>query len=228
MSAAAPRSCQRSCSLLSRRAPPRRLPSLREPPREGRRRKGGGRVARLEGRGARRGRCFRRRGRGGEVHRSIADRVPLSAVSSSPVTQTAAVPPVPTITPSDVPSAEPPAARVAIPSAKAHAPTARPVPGDPNEERVLVDTARTALARGREADALTAIEEHARQFPRGRLAEERGPRGSSGGSHRRSRGCADDGGAIPPGVSEQYLRLRGGPGGVALRRESGRGAMRHR
>lgn len=110
----------------------------------------------------------------GEVHRSISDRAPPPAVSSSPVTQTPAVPaPVPTITPSDLPSAEPSAARVATPSATAHAPAARAPGGDPNEERALVDTARTALARGRSADALTATEEHARRFSRGRLAEER-------------------------------------------------------
>lgn len=110
----------------------------------------------------------------GEVHRSISDRVPPSATSSSPVTLTPTLPPlVPTITPGDLPSAEPSAARAATPSATALAPAARPVPGDPNEERALVDTARTALARGRSADALTAIEEHTRRFPRGRLAEER-------------------------------------------------------
>lgn len=110
----------------------------------------------------------------GEVHRSISDRAPPSAVPSSPVTLTPAVPPpVPTITPSDLPSAEPSAARAATPSATAFAPAARSPAGDPNEERALVDTARTALARGRSADALTAIDEHARRFPRGRLAEER-------------------------------------------------------
>lgn len=109
-----------------------------------------------------------------EVHRSISDRAPPIALSSSPVTQTPAVPPKgPTITPSDLPSAEPSAARVATPSATALTQAARPVAGDPNEERALVDTARTALARGRTADALTTIEEHARRFPRGRLAEER-------------------------------------------------------
>jgi hypothetical protein len=40
-------------------------------------------------------------------------------------------------------------------------------------EQRLVDTARSALARGRGEDALRAVDEHARRFPQGRLAEER-------------------------------------------------------
>ena len=38
---------------------------------------------------------------------------------------------------------------------------------------MLIDTARTALARGLPDDALSATELHAKRFPRGRLAEER-------------------------------------------------------
>lgn len=110
----------------------------------------------------------------GEVHRSISDREPPSAVSSVPVAQMPpAPPPVPTIRPGDLPSAELSAAPAVISSTAAPAPTARPAPGDPNEERALVDTARTALARGRSGDALSATEEHARRFPRAQLAEER-------------------------------------------------------
>jgi hypothetical protein len=41
------------------------------------------------------------------------------------------------------------------------------------EERSLVDQARTALARRAPDDALTALGEHRRRFPRGQLAEER-------------------------------------------------------
>jgi hypothetical protein len=40
-------------------------------------------------------------------------------------------------------------------------------------ERALIDTARTALARGLPSDALSATELHSTRFPRGRLAEER-------------------------------------------------------
>jgi hypothetical protein len=40
-------------------------------------------------------------------------------------------------------------------------------------ERQLVETARTALARGSAESALVALHRHARAFPRGRLSEER-------------------------------------------------------
>jgi outer membrane protein assembly factor BamD (BamD/ComL family) len=40
-------------------------------------------------------------------------------------------------------------------------------------ERVLLETARAALARGQRATAVDALERHAREFPRGRLGEER-------------------------------------------------------
>ena len=41
------------------------------------------------------------------------------------------------------------------------------------EERALLEVARTALGRGRAAEALTALGEHEQKFSRGRLAEER-------------------------------------------------------
>jgi outer membrane protein assembly factor BamD (BamD/ComL family) len=40
-------------------------------------------------------------------------------------------------------------------------------------EQALLDAARTALAQGHAADALSPLEAHARRFPRGLLAEER-------------------------------------------------------
>jgi hypothetical protein len=40
-------------------------------------------------------------------------------------------------------------------------------------ERALLDAARIALARGEGAEALDAAERHAKEFPRGRLSEER-------------------------------------------------------
>jgi TolA-binding protein len=111
----------------------------------------------------------------GEAHRSISDRTPSPAATSSPVVVQAPAEllPVPTIAPSHLPSAEPPSVAVSAPSATALAPTTRAPAGDPNEERALIDTARTALTRGRTVDAMTAIEDHTRRFPRGRLAEER-------------------------------------------------------
>lgn len=45
--------------------------------------------------------------------------------------------------------------------------------GDIAAERALIDTARTALARGLASDALTATDAHAKRFPRGSLGEER-------------------------------------------------------
>lgn len=41
------------------------------------------------------------------------------------------------------------------------------------QERALVEGARSALARGRPADALVAADRHAKEFPRGQLVEER-------------------------------------------------------
>jgi hypothetical protein len=41
------------------------------------------------------------------------------------------------------------------------------------KERALVDRARAAIARGRPGDAQEAVDEHARDFPNGQLAEER-------------------------------------------------------
>jgi hypothetical protein len=40
-------------------------------------------------------------------------------------------------------------------------------------ERAILETARTAVARGNGASALAAVQRHIEQFPRGRLAEER-------------------------------------------------------
>lgn len=56
------------------------------------------------------------------------------------------------------------------------APSADAAPGrdvDLAAERALLDTARAAVARGQGAAALEALGQHAKQFPRGRLGEER-------------------------------------------------------
>jgi hypothetical protein len=60
-----------------------------------------------------------------------------------------------------------------VPSASARASANHAPVSDLAEEQALVDRARAALSRGRVADALAATDEHARRFPRGRLAEER-------------------------------------------------------
>ncbi|HVH42843.1 MAG TPA: hypothetical protein VM925_10890, partial [Labilithrix sp.] len=74
---------------------------------------------------------------------------------------------VPVVTPSSLPSAPPP-------PAPATSVTAAPTTvADAQGERALIDTARTALARGLASDALAATDSHAKRFPHGRLAEER-------------------------------------------------------
>jgi hypothetical protein len=116
-------------------------------------------------------------GRGRATHpetRSEVDAAVVFVVSSSPA--------IPSLGPSTspVPSQAPPA--VPVVSAEA-LPQVAPASARPSavlapasdlaEEQSLVDRARAALARGRAADAVAATDEHARRFPRGRLAEER-------------------------------------------------------
>lgn len=68
-----------------------------------------------------------------------------------------------------------------LPPVTASSPTAVPAPShgsagkdvDLAMERELVERARMALARGQGAEALAALDRHAREFPRGRMAEER-------------------------------------------------------
>jgi TolA-binding protein len=101
----------------------------------------------------------------------------------------APAPPVVIPAPPPPPATEPsPAAtaNVAVEPAAAQRPTAAPgrarAPGPSlgetrdlglAAERKLIETARTALARGRIDGALAALHRHVRSFPRGQLAEER-------------------------------------------------------
>jgi hypothetical protein len=91
-----------------------------------------------------------------------ASRAPGPAPASSPVASLA--PPQ---------GVRAPASR---PGRRVHART-RVSDEDPPEslaaERRLVELARTALARSRPADAVAALEQHRKRFPRGQLAEER-------------------------------------------------------
>lgn len=65
-------------------------------------------------------------------------------------------------------------APVAVPSAKPQEDAGRGGRDDGlTAERELLAIARTAVARGQGDAALSALDRHARQFPRGRLAEER-------------------------------------------------------
>ena len=71
-------------------------------------------------------------------------------------------------------AAEPRAATSAAPASSAVASAAAP-PRDPGlaRERHLLDMARTALSRGDTGSALSAVDNHAREFPKSQLAEER-------------------------------------------------------
>jgi hypothetical protein len=94
-------------------------------------------------------------------------------------------PPPPPVEPPPPTPALTPAPPVRAPVRPAVAPPPRPVevvePAAPagardtglSRERALLEVARTALARGEIASALEAVERHARDFPQGRLAEER-------------------------------------------------------
>ena len=69
-------------------------------------------------------------------------------------------------TPPTAPSARPPATPASAHGAEAS-------PSTLARESEIIEKGRTALARGRAADALAAVDEHKRLFPRGRLGEER-------------------------------------------------------
>ena len=85
------------------------------------------------------------------------------AVTSATAVRTAepATPPPPT-----APSARPPTTPASAHGAEAS-------PSTLARESEIIEKGRTALARGRAADALAAVDEHKRLFPRGRLGEER-------------------------------------------------------
>lgn len=116
----------------------------------------------------------------GEVHRALSPTSTVTPTSTAPVAATTATA-TPTPAPSevsvrDLPSASatpvrpPPSGSTSSP---ARPEATQPSTSDVSEEQALIDTARAALARGRAADALTATNEHAKRFPRGRLVEER-------------------------------------------------------
>lgn len=94
-----------------------------------------------------------------------------------PVLDATPVADLPSASPEGAPAATPSSAR---PAAAPRASTPAPARSDEttkdrglSRERTLVDQARTAITRGAHADALAALESHAREFPAGRLTEER-------------------------------------------------------
>lgn len=108
---------------------------------------------------------------GGGVVGMLSEPMDRSAIVDRPTALSTTAPPVPDSDPTP-----------AIPSTPVRSPTDRPRRGSDkspivesslSEERILVDTARTALARGRFDDALIAINHHTARFPSGVLTEER-------------------------------------------------------
>ena len=89
--------------------------------------------------------------------------------TSSSLASTA--PSAPAIEVEDLPTVTPSAPTVA-PSMKPSV-SAEPSPDPLAAERTLIDVARAGAARGRTAEALAALDNHARRFPRGSLVEER-------------------------------------------------------
>jgi hypothetical protein len=125
---------------------------------------------------------------GAGVHAALsrpAEPPPAMAVAPSPTsapTPDRAREDPPPVAQQPSPSAAPPSsAEVRAPGAPSSA--SRPAPaadaGAPTadtelaKERALIQMARTALLQGQSAAALTALDQHAREFPRGRLGEER-------------------------------------------------------
>jgi hypothetical protein len=102
-----------------------------------------------------------------------------SPVSPAPIAVVAPAPAVPVAEPSVQPDPSMEPSAPVHPRVAAAAPPAVVADNDVlrdrvlGAERVLVDSANSALARGQPADALEAALEHARRFPRGQLSEER-------------------------------------------------------
>ncbi|MFO0667370.1 MAG: hypothetical protein U0174_25695 [Polyangiaceae bacterium] len=118
-------------------------------------------------------------GVGGEMHARVTSAPP--AVTTSVPTSIAAVapPPAATATTSEgipfqnLPTIATPSSSPVAPTPTASA-TGKDVQSSPlAAEQALIDTARSALSRGRGADALAAADDHAKKFPSGRLGEER-------------------------------------------------------
>lgn len=96
-------------------------------------------------------------------------------VEAAPVEAMAVEPsPAPGVEPEPSPAVKPPPAVKASPPVRAPAPaTAATRDTLLSRERSLLEVARTAMARGDVEGTLSAVEAHAKDFPQGRLAEER-------------------------------------------------------
>ncbi len=117
---------------------------------------------------------------GGMVGAGLHAAIAKPAAATAQAVTLEAIPPAPLELEPIVPSAPlPQAVEPAPPRRAASAPrSAKPAPlslssDDLAEERGLIEMARTALGRGKPADALFALDEHGRRFSSGQLVEER-------------------------------------------------------
>lgn len=106
------------------------------------------------------------------VREIVSAPAPVAPLAPAPAPVPVAEPvpvPVPVPVPT-TPQAEPPK-----PGVVQRAPTTPPAPEQTGleRERRLLEPARTALTRGMATQALTLLEQHAKEFPSGELAEER-------------------------------------------------------
>jgi TolA-binding protein len=100
--------------------------------------------------------------------------VAAASVSAAKPTESAAPAP-PASEAAGAPSSEPaaPASSPAAPASGARAQERARGAGSLTAERLLVETATSALVRGDHAAAIAALQKHARRFPKGELAQER-------------------------------------------------------
>ena len=108
---------------------------------------------------------------GAGVHALLQQNRPAAPPMVAPAPAPVAAP-APANPPASEPAVTEPAAPAGTaPRPRAHQRAARD--GELGAERALLEQARTALARGKPADALALLSRHEREFPDGRLAEER-------------------------------------------------------
>jgi hypothetical protein len=123
---------------------------------------------------------------GASITHAVVTSSPGEAAVSAPLAPPTSAPPEPARATASATQQSPPPPPLSAPTAAAPAtgarsaqhaaPAASSVPGADDQlaaERALIEVARTAIARKQSGSALSALDEHARKFPRGRLSMER-------------------------------------------------------
>jgi hypothetical protein len=99
---------------------------------------------------------------------------PVTPLPTVSIVIAAPAAPPPSITPSALPDAEPSSeARHRPAAAPSASPSAEPKSDTLPRERALLDVARTAFGKRDPRATIAALEQHRREFPNGKLAEER-------------------------------------------------------